>query len=197
MMAQGGTEPSMEEILSSIKRIIAEDSDGTARGRRIRSASAADGHGSAADAPPQGDDPDVLELTDPVGGAGGIPAFAAGPLHSALVDPQPAGDVPADAAPAYAAPPAPETGGIATVSAITSTADELISTSAAEASRQALAALSRMVVRPEGGAGDLTLEALVREMLRPMLKDWLDARLPEIVNAAVAREVARISGRGI
>ncbi|QHL91964.1 DUF2497 domain-containing protein [Sphingomonas changnyeongensis] len=189
----------MEEILSSIKRIIAEDNDGGPRGRRVRPASGAQ---AAGDMLADGDEPDVLELTDPIGGAGGIPSLGApslhsGALHSALVDPLPAGDAPRSDTGQPQIQPQPEAGGIATVSALTSTADELISTSAAEASRQALAALSRMVVRPDGTAGDNTLEGLVREMLRPMLKEWLDARLPDIVNAAVAREVARISGRGL
>jgi cell pole-organizing protein PopZ len=32
-------------------------------------------------------------------------------------------------------------------------------------------------------------------MLRPLLKDWLDQRLPEIVEDMVAREIARITGK--
>ena len=42
-----------------------------------------------------------------------------------------------------------------------------------------------------------TLEGVVRDMLKPMLKDWLDANLPEIVERMVAQEVARISGRSV
>ena len=38
-----------------------------------------------------------------------------------------------------------------------------------------------------------TVEAMVAEMLRPMLKDWLDANLPGIVQAAVQKEVERIA----
>ena len=47
---------------------------------------------------------------------------------------------------------------------------------------------------PQQG-GDGPLEAVVKEMLRPMLKEWLDTRLPEIVEAMVAREIARITGK--
>jgi uncharacterized protein len=36
---------------------------------------------------------------------------------------------------------------------------------------------------------------MVRDMIRPMLKEWLDARLPEVVEAMVAKEISRISGR--
>lgn len=39
------------------------------------------------------------------------------------------------------------------------------------------------------------LGGLVREMLQPMLRDWLDANLPDIVRAEVAREITRIARR--
>lgn len=38
----------------------------------------------------------------------------------------------------------------------------------------------------------VTLDDVVREMLKPMLKDWLDANLPQIVETEVAREIERI-----
>jgi cell pole-organizing protein PopZ len=69
----------------------------------------------------------------------------------------------------------------------------LLSEQTQAASRRALAALSGLSIDPDAGAN--TLDGLVRDMLRPMLKDWLDAHLPEMVERLVAREVARISGR--
>ncbi|WP_368855359.1 DUF2497 domain-containing protein [Enterobacter hormaechei] len=36
---------------------------------------------------------------------------------------------------------------------------------------------------------------MVREMLKPMLRDWLDANLPRLVEEMVAREISRITGR--
>jgi cell pole-organizing protein PopZ len=42
-----------------------------------------------------------------------------------------------------------------------------------------------------------TLEDLVREMLRPMLKSWLDDNLPNLVERIVKAEIERVSrGRG-
>ena len=42
-----------------------------------------------------------------------------------------------------------------------------------------------------------TLEDLVREMLRPMLKSWLDDNLPSMVERIVRAEIERVSrGRG-
>ena len=72
-------------------------------------------------------------------------------------------------------------------------ADPILSPRAAEASRGALDALSRMIVKPEVEGSD-TLEALVREMLRPMLREWLDANLSAMVEKMVSHEIARITG---
>jgi uncharacterized protein len=41
-----------------------------------------------------------------------------------------------------------------------------------------------------------TLEDLVRDMLRPMLKAWLDANLPAMVERLVRAEIERVSRRG-
>ncbi len=133
-MGGAAHEPSMEEILSSIKKIIAED-DG-----RAQPAPKARSRAAASDAPVADADDAILELTEAVG------------------------------------------------------ADQIISADAAAASRQALSSLSRLIVKPDI-AGEDTLEGLVREMLKPMLKDWLDAHLPEIVERVVAQEVARITGQ--
>jgi len=72
----------------------------------------------------------------------------------------------------------------------------LLSDDAAAVSRERLASLSALRQR-EGVADQGALEAVVRDMLRPMLKDWLDQRLPEIVEDIVSREVARITGRDL
>ena len=69
----------------------------------------------------------------------------------------------------------------------------MVSSVSVEATRGALDHLSRMVVRPGPGAAG-TLEELVREMIRPMLRDWLDAKLPDLVEEMVAREIGRITG---
>ena len=73
------------------------------------------------------------------------------------------------------------------------TDDTLISGKTAQASKAALAALSGVSIDPR--AGDNTLDGLVRELLRPMLKEWLDANLAELVERVVTREVARAIGR--
>jgi cell pole-organizing protein PopZ len=135
-MGGAAHEPSMEEILSSIKKIIAEDDGRAQPAPKARSRAAS----SDAAAPSADADDTVLELTEAV------------------------------------------------------VVEQIVSADAAAASRQALSSLSRLIVKPDIAGAD-TLEGLVREMLKPMLKDWLDAHLPEIVERVVAQEVARITGQ--
>jgi cell pole-organizing protein PopZ len=168
-------EPSMEEILASIKRIIAEDGGpgpSAARGRLVRPVKQKERAMAKTPLaiPPIDDEAgaeiaqaEVLELTQ------------------AMPDTAPVTESESDAA--RAAPePAFQAG--------------IVSEDATHASRQALSALSAMIVKPSSGS-DNSLEGLVRDMLRPILKEWLDAKLPEMVEALVAQEIARISGRSL
>ena len=170
-MGDLSAEPSMEDILSSIKRIIAEDVDPPA-GRARRSS-------VKAGPPPSFDQHEVLELSDPM-----PPAPKANSRRTA--EPE------ASAAPAQT--PEPST---ATPSGDRGedqdTAAAIMSDHTAQLTRGALDSLSRMLVRPDPH-GDGTLEGLVREMLRPMLREWLDANLPDMVETMVAREIAKITG---
>lgn len=70
----------------------------------------------------------------------------------------------------------------------------IISDRSAQAARQSLSHLSALLIRPEDGESN-TLEGMVREMLKPMLKQWLDERLPELVEVMVKKEIDRITGR--
>ncbi len=77
--------------------------------------------------------------------------------------------------------------------------EALTNADAADAMRQSLAALS-MLAEPSAPpqivrSGETSLEGLVREMLRPMMAQWLDAHLPEIVERLVKAEIARIAGK--
>ena len=52
--------------------------------------------------------------------------------------------------------------------------------------------LSDLLTSGYQGSGN-TLEDLVREMLKPMLREWLDKNLPPVVERMVAKEIARLS----
>lgn len=164
----------MEEILASIRRIISEDD-----------APAADAAAPAPEpapapfpAPPEEDD--VLELTDaidepaaPVETVGDLDIYEPPPPAPA---PEPVADWRQDPEPVYSPPPA---------------ADEpLVSAATAAASASVFGQLSAAISMPANGR---TLEDVVRELLRPLLKQWLDDNLTHIVEAKVAEEVERIT----
>ncbi len=153
-MGDISNEPSMEEILSSIKKIIAEDSE-QALSPRARSSVR---NGPRPSSPVEDIDPDVNDIDEPV----------LNPADEEVLE----------------------------LTELTGDDSSKIASAATEtATRSALGALSKLVVKPETAGAD-TLEGLVREMLRPMLKEWLDANLAGIVKTSVDREVARIARLG-
>ena len=62
-------------------------------------------------------------------------------------------------------------------------------------SREALEQLSTIAASVPAAPAVNPLEDMVREMLRPILKQWLDDHLPQIVDEHVKREITRITGR--
>ena len=57
-------------------------------------------------------------------------------------------------------------------------------------------ALASEPAAPPAPQGDTGLEALVLRALQPVLKEWLDANLPEIVAQVARDEIHRLTGRG-
>jgi cell pole-organizing protein PopZ len=139
-------------------------------------------------APPAETTTPSLSAVEPAQSASAVePAQSAPAVETAQSAPavEPAQSAPA-AKPAKSAPaadPAPSP----------TVADPILSSRAADASRGSLDALSRLVIKPEVAGSD-SLEGLVREMLRPMLREWLDSHLPAMVETMVSREIARITG---
>ena len=153
----------MEEILSSIKRIIAEEGEEAVQAtpsRRSRAEAKAAQPLPAASAELATDE--VLELTDEIA-EDPMPAPKAAPR---VVTPADRATAPVDA---------PES---------------ILSVESEVAARHSLSTLSSMLVTPAAGQ-DNTLDGLVRAML----KEWLDAHLPALVEEMVAKEIARITGR--
>jgi len=69
----------------------------------------------------------------------------------------------------------------------------LTDTATVTAAAGALGKLLENVEFGEDAGGTTTIEGLVREMMRPMLKEWLDENLPGIVEKHVEAEVQRIA----
>lgn len=187
--AEENQDQSMEEILQSIKRIIAdEDEDDNAPEAQ------SNGHGRVLEEAKASSDEsgsEVLELTELVQDDGTVTDMAdaiSEPVADSAVlekapEPEPA---PVAAAPAKA--PSPDEG--------------LISNEAAMASASALNSLKSAkapepkqipkIDSPSFRSG-ATVEDLVLEALKPMLKDWLDTNLQQIVERMVEQEIRRIS----
>lgn len=131
----GAREPSMEDILASIKRVIAEE-------KEIRAA--------APPSEPEAEEEDVLELDE------------------SMTAPPP---VPVDLGP------------------------PLLEEEVADESRSRLEELASVAATAPPPPQFNPLEEMIREMLRPILKQWLDDHLPNIVDEHVKREIHRITGR--
>jgi cell pole-organizing protein PopZ len=179
--SQAQQEPSIEEILASIRRIISDDGD---TGEEAAEA-APDPAATPATAPVD----DVLELTER------IDLSPPGPDPEPERDPLPPpirAEPPAE--PPRVAAPRPE----ASMQDHGDDEDALVSAPTAQRTTDVL---SRLAPRDADRSYDplpiphRTLEEVVREMLRPMLREWLDTHLTGIVERAVERELRRMSRR--
>ncbi|MBY0420716.1 MAG: DUF2497 domain-containing protein, partial [Parvularculaceae bacterium] len=73
--------------------------------------------------------------------------------------------------------------------------EQILSETAVAAASKAFQSLSQKVkvtAKPDGRS----IEDIVTDLLRPMIKDWLDAHLPAIVEEKVDAEVKRLSRQG-
>lgn len=205
-------DPSMDDILASIRKIISEDE---AR------AKVGDGAGGASTlpSPTPGVMPprpltatrrdDVLLLTELIEEPKAIPAPA--PILRAVPSAPPPQAVAPASAPIPMPAPVPRIDPVKAAEmpqpSIEPAIDQsLIGSSVAGATASALERLSQAMQdsapQPEPaekgpvvGGGGKTIEDLVKEMLRPMLKDWLDQNLPPMVERFVEREIVRLTRR--
>lgn len=76
-------------------------------------------------------------------------------------------------------------------------ADGLLETTTKAAIRSSIDKLGAagigIVPSPGLGNASLTIETMVREMLRPILKEWLDENLPSVVERMVEKEISRVA----
>jgi cell pole-organizing protein PopZ len=138
MMQSPNREPSMEDILASIKKVIAEEKD-------LRTAAPPAPEPEQDTLSEDGED-EVLELDEPL------------------------------SPPADLGPP-------------------LLDEEIAQTSRHSLETLSTVAASAPAPPPVNPLEEMIRELLRPILKQWLDDHLPGIVDEHVKREITRITGR--
>ena len=203
-------EPSTEEILASIRRIISEDDAAGELDQEGAEASRTRDAAAARDA--AGEDEDVLELTEMVTDDGAVVSLAeAAAAEEGETPSAPEGKEQA-AAPKTAAEGKPEQeqqeepavaeGEEALVAPSAEGEEELISEAVAGISTDAFAALAEALTRERRtgdaagpGEADRAIEQVVREELRPLLKEWLDQNLPSVVERLVKQELERMASR--
>jgi uncharacterized protein len=216
--AEKAEEPTMEEILASIRRIIADDDSAKGSSGPVTHFAAPSSAAPAAVAPPApaggragaaaGDQDDVqvdldrldstaktvpppasdvLELTESMRSKG--PAFETieGPPDVVFCEAAEPDEPPRPA------PPSPPQDMLRTRSGSAAPERTLLSPRTTAAVDMAFNSLAHTVLVQNAR----TLEDLVREMLKPMLKTWLDDNLPNMVERLVRAEIERVSrGRG-
>lgn len=157
--AGAAADPTMEDILASIRRILNEEGTPAAPAERPDEVLVLD---------------DSMMVSDPN-------AVAAAAARE----------------PVQGAPPATQTHE-GTLLPDTSAAGRLVAPEAAAAAAAAVGSLVKRLAGERGTAvhrGGPTIEDLVREELRPLLKSWLDANLPVLVERVVLAEIERVLGR--
>ncbi|WP_196258398.1 DUF2497 domain-containing protein [Pelagibacterium limicola] len=216
-------EPTMDEILSSIRQIIADDDESAAQKVPV-AAKAAEVRPSPVIDPFSDDDEDevptlalspeqIVETDDaasddeemqepepeiPESFQEEAPAEMVVPDDVAFaLDEEPAPPPPAPKAPKPTASFA-QAAPMPDPDLSADLTEELLepATSAAVASTFAKLQTPRLSPNIPLSAGGVTVEGMIREMLRPMLKEWLEENLPSMVERIVAQEVERVSRGG-
>jgi cell pole-organizing protein PopZ len=156
-----GGDPSMEDILASIRRILSED-----------------------EAPAGGAKPPAPEPPGETSGDGVLV------LDPAMMVPDPAHEADPLPEPPPAAVPPPS---------VPETTPTLVAPEAAAAAASSVSSLMRTLAQRnlQVHGGGPTIEDIVREELRPLLKAWLDANLPSLVERLVRTEIERVVGRAV
>lgn len=168
-MENAQSEPSMEEILASIRRIISEDEDDTASTAAVPAPS----EEAEPEVEAAADEPDDSELAL----ENAVSSEPESAPKQTLIETEDLEMIKKNVAEAIEH----------------DTDDAILDESTAAAASEAFQNLSQSI-RVSAGDGQ-TLEDLVVVMLRPMIKDWLNENLPSIVQEKVEEEVQRVSRR--
>lgn len=162
-------DPSIEEILDSIRQIISDDDEGAPA--------------QEAPAPPADD---VIELTEKAPVKAEEIVVDMQELEEALAEPEPKPE-PKDEWPPKDAEPVDKNKDIT---------DDLSTILTRNAEDSVMGAFTELTKRASIDKGEgHTVEDVVREELKPMLKQWLDKHLPSMVERLLQKEMERISKR--
>ncbi len=196
-------DPSMDDILASIRKIISDDEARAQVSGGAGTPEAANASSSAARRD------DVLLLTDLVEEPPESPPAPEPTPLPQRIDPVSASEMPQPTMPPIEARESIEPAAVMTPVApveapVKQPTDTLIEPGAAGVASSAFDRLSQAVQEsvptpaahdPGPAVGGRNLEDIVKDMLRPMLKEWLDRNLPPMVERYVEREIVRLTRR--
>lgn len=167
---EDGAEPSMEDILASIRRILAEEEE-------------EEGGEEVAAAPEPSPEPEPEPLM-------------------AASEPEPVMAAPEPAPPPPPPPPPPMPSEMEEILELTPdmvAAPELVSSPTFQSGADMLSELAKAILDQRdmsvGGSRNITLETMVREMLKPILREWLDRNLPYLIERLVKKEIDKMINR--
>ncbi|MAZ76946.1 MAG: hypothetical protein CMH31_06580 [Micavibrio sp.] len=170
-------EPSIEEILASIRQIISDDDE---EGVEAAEEEVAEESTPSVEAEPEDD---VLELTDELKDEMEIDFIDTEEEEESVFVAEEDVDV-------YE-PPAQE------ARSFDPTPSSILSDSAQSATMSSLSKLVGNVPLNRRGYDGITLEDIVRELLNPMLRDWMDDNLPPMVERIVQKELEKLARRAM
>ena len=194
-MSEGGGQqgPSMDEILASIRKIISEDDDGGKSDMKGIPPDTTNGddpdtsHGDdnelvlKEEVPDKDDDEEEIELVDEIkeDDPGQDKRLESQPDKSDIATEIEAAPPPPPPPPPPQPPKPPE-----------KKADPLVGDPQRAKMASSLTSLSAAIREHRPGA---TVEQLAEDLLRPMLREWLDANLPDMVERLVQKEIQRMA----
>jgi cell pole-organizing protein PopZ len=169
----------MEEILASIRSIIADDREPPTP--------------APAPKPPVGSGPQIVYSNDSIPPARAVPPAPEPTAEAAAPEPS-ISTLPTTPKIAWEKPAAPAEPVAPQLEAIAEAVDEepFVSPETDAAVTASFNALTASVAMQSSEM----IENLTREMLRPMLKSWLDDNLPSLVERLVRTEIQRVARGG-
>jgi len=181
----GGQDQSMDDILASIRRILNED-EAAAQATEVAEDTKPEAPSAEEPEAPPPPRPPAPEFAPP-------PIAPSPPPPAARSGPEPL-DLTSDmlVTPPVQAASSPRMG--------MDDASGLIAPAAAAAAAASVGSLLRAVSSERGSQvyrGGPSIEDVVREEIRPILKDWLDMHLPPLVERLVRAEIERVVNRGL
>ena len=197
---EDGQEPSMDEILTNIRHILTEEEEAELAAAKADSELDSDPvSGLETEAEPETGSPPSANPeseSEPSPEPDTIPEPGSASQPEPASEPEPIPELESEPTPKFMPTAAPMPPAMEAMLELTPdmVASQVLSEPTAQASTDVLselaaAILDRRDMAVDTSSRDMTLEGIVREMLKPVLREWLDRNLPYLIERLVKREI--------